>query len=36
MSHLIETMAYVGQVPWHGLGNPLSAQQGESFSFCPE
>lgn len=27
MSHLIETMSYVGQVPWYGLGNPLSAQQ---------
>ncbi|MCG9066930.1 DUF932 domain-containing protein [Laribacter hongkongensis] len=30
MSHLVETMAYVGAVPWHGLGNPLSPQQPES------
>lgn len=27
MSHEIETMAYVGAVPWHGLGNPLSPNQ---------
>ncbi len=27
MSHLIETMAFVGATPWHGLGNPLSPQQ---------
>ena len=25
MSHLIETMAFVRDTPWHGLGNPLSA-----------
>ena len=24
MSHEIETMAYAGAVPWHGLGNPVS------------
>ena len=24
MAHLVETMAYVGQVPWHGLGVPVS------------
>ena len=24
MSHEIETMAYVGAVPWHGLGNPVN------------
>ena len=27
MSHLIESMAFVGATPWHGLGNPLSPQQ---------
>ena len=24
MAHLVETMAYAGQVPWHGLGVPVS------------
>jgi len=23
MAHLVETMAYAGQVPWHGLGKPV-------------
>lgn len=27
MSHLVESMAYAGQTPWHGLGNQLSRQQ---------
>jgi len=27
MAHLIETMAYVNQTPWHGLGNQLTARQ---------
>ena len=27
MAHLIDTMAYTGQTPWHGLGNILPAKQ---------
>jgi phage/plasmid-like protein (TIGR03299 family) len=27
MAHLIETMAYVNETPWHGLGNQLTARQ---------
>ncbi len=27
MSHLVQTMAYVGQTPWHQLGNQLPAKQ---------
>ncbi|MGL6237243.1 DUF932 domain-containing protein [Aeromonas dhakensis] len=27
MAHLIDTMAYTGQTPWHGLGNVLPSQQ---------
>jgi phage/plasmid-like protein (TIGR03299 family) len=25
MAHLVETMAYAGEVPWHGLGNAVSS-----------
>ncbi len=27
MAHLVENMAYVGQPPWHGLGNALAPNQ---------
>lgn len=27
MAHLIDTMTYTGQTPWHGLGNLLPPQQ---------
>ena len=27
MSHLVQTMAYQGQTPWHGLGHALPAGQ---------
>ncbi|WP_421955781.1 DUF932 domain-containing protein [Polaromonas sp.] len=27
MSHLVESMAYVAETPWHGLGNKLPAKQ---------
>jgi phage/plasmid-like protein (TIGR03299 family) len=27
MAHLVNTLAYVGETPWHELGNPLPAKQ---------
>jgi phage/plasmid-like protein (TIGR03299 family) len=27
MAHLVETMAYINAVPWHGIGNRLSTKQ---------
>ena len=28
MAHMVETMAYAGQVPWHGLGTKVAADLG--------
>jgi hypothetical protein len=30
MSHLVETMAYAGEVPWHGLGKQVSDNMSPS------
>jgi phage/plasmid-like protein (TIGR03299 family) len=27
MAHLVETMAFAGDTPWHGLGNQLTQKQ---------
>ena len=27
MAHYVEQMAYIGQTPWHGLGNQLANNQ---------
>jgi hypothetical protein len=27
MAHLVETMAYVNETPWHGLGNQLTEKK---------
>jgi hypothetical protein len=27
MVHLVDSMAFLGQTPWHGLGNQLTAKQ---------
>jgi phage/plasmid-like protein (TIGR03299 family) len=34
MSHLVESMAYVGEMPWHELGNPL--ERGQSLDVWAE
>jgi hypothetical protein len=35
MAHLVETMAYTGQTPWHELGHALPVKQSIDVWACP-